>query len=214
MSGQPLLILGSGTFAVETLDIAETQGGFLPLGFVISLARPEPGAVHAGLPVFWIDEIPFPPGSCAMVAGIVSTRRREFAVQMAARGYGLASVVHPSATISRRARIESGCVINAGVVISQNSLVLENVIVNRGALIGHDIRLESFCTIGPGANLAGGVTVGEGAYIGVGAVVRDHVAIGANAVVAAGAVVVSPVPPGALVVGVPARVVRTDVPRL
>lgn len=214
MSGQPLLILGSGTFATETLDIAETQGRFLPIGFVNSLSRPGPGATHAGLPVFWIDDVPFPPGSCSVVAGIVSPQRRAFVVQMVGRGYGLVSVVHPSATISRRAQVQSGCVINAGVVIAQNSVVYENVIVNRGALIGHDIRLESFCTIGPGANLAGGVTVGEGAYIGVGAVVRDHVSIGSNVVVGAGAVVVKSVPPGVLVVGVPARVVETEVPKL
>lgn len=214
MSRTRLLILGSGTFATETLDIVEVCDLFEPLGFVNSVVRPEPGASHAGLPIFWVDDVPFPPGSCAIVAGIVSTQRRAFVATMTARGYGLATVVHPSATISRRAKVLAGCVVNAGVIVSQNSVLCENVIVNRGALIGHDIRVESFCTIGPGANIAGGVTVGEGASISVGAVVRDHVSVGADAIVGAGAVVVTSVPPGVVVMGVPARIVRTLPARL
>ena len=43
MSGLPLLILGAGSFAVETLDIVEAGGGIEVLGFVNSLERPAPG---------------------------------------------------------------------------------------------------------------------------------------------------------------------------
>jgi len=206
----PLLILGSGTFALETLDIAETAGGFEPVGFVNSLERPKPGAQHAGLPVFWASEIPFQPGDCHVVAGIVSTRRRELIEMMQDRGYRFVSVVHPSAIISSRAMIGEGCVINAGVVVSHNTTVDAHVILNRGSLIGHDNRIGPFCTIGPGANIAGVVEIGAGAYIGAGAIIRDHLGVGAGSIVGAGAVVVKPVPAHALVIGLPARVTRTD----
>lgn len=208
---KPLLILGDGTFALETLDIAEAAGGFQPLGFVNSFERPGPGARHAGLPVFWVDDMPFEPDDCHLVAGIVSTRRRGFIEIMLARGFQFASVVHPSAVISRRAHVSDGCVISAGVVISSNTTIESHVILNRGCLIGHDNLIGPFCTVGPGANLAGGIEVGAGSYIGVGAVIRDHLAIGSEAVVGAGAAVVKPVPPNAMVVGVPARVIKTDV---
>ncbi|MBI5301502.1 MAG: NeuD/PglB/VioB family sugar acetyltransferase [Chloroflexi bacterium] len=211
MEIKPLLILGDGTFATETLDIAETAGGFKPLGFVNSLERPASGAVHAGLPVFWIDEIPFRPAECYLVAGIVSTTRRNFIETMLARDYKFTSVIHPSATISRRSSIAAGCVINAGVVISANTRVQAHVILNRGCLIGHDNLIQPFCTIGPGANLAGGLEIGEGAYIAVGAVIRDHVTIGAGSVVGGGAVVVKSVPPNVLVAGLPAQIMKTDV---
>ena len=211
---KPLLILGSGTFALETLDIAETAGGFTPVGFVNSLERPAPGARHGGLPVFWIDDVPFRPEDCSLVAGIVSTRRRELIEVMQARGYRFTSVIHPSAVISRCATIGDGCVINAGVVVSQNASVDAHVILNRGSLIGHDNRIGPFCTVGPGANIAGAVEIGPGAYIGVGAIIRDHLIIGAGAIVGAGAVVVKPVPANALVVGFPARVTKTDIKEL
>ena len=211
---KPLLILGSSTFALETLDIAEAAGGFIPVGFVNSVERPTPDARHAGLPVFWVDDVPFRPEACSLVAGIVSTRRRELIETMQSRGYRFLSVIHPSAVISRRSTIADGCVINAGVVVSQNTTVDAHVILNRGALIGHDNRIGPFCTIGPGANIAGAVEIGPGAYIGVGAIIRDHLIIGAGAIVGAGAVVVKPVPANALVVGFPARVAQTDVKEL
>ena len=65
----PLLILGSGTFALETLDIAETAGGFHPLGFVNSVEPQVLDATPAALPIFWIDEIPFKPADCFLVTG-------------------------------------------------------------------------------------------------------------------------------------------------
>jgi sugar O-acyltransferase (sialic acid O-acetyltransferase NeuD family) len=207
----PLLILGSGTFALELLDIAEAAGGFKPLGFVNSVDREATRSTLAGLPIFWIDDLPFGPDDCALVAGLVTTHRRSFIQQMAEQGYSFTTLIHPSATISRRATIGTGCVINAGVVISQNTQLQPHVIINRGALIGHDIIVEPYCTVGPGANIAGGVRIGSGSYIGVGAIVRDHVEIGADAIVGAGAVVVKPVAASSLVTGLPARVVRTDV---
>ena len=208
---KPLLILGSSTFALETLDIAEMAGGFAPLGFVNSLEHPSRDARHAGLPVFWIDDTPFQPDDCYLVAGIVSTRRREMIETMLARGYRFASVIHPAAVISRRTTIGDGCVINAGVVVSHNTRVDAHVILNRGALIGHDNHIGPFCTVGPGANIAGGCEIGPAAYIGGGVVIRDHLSVGSEAVVGAGAVVVKPVAANTLVVGFPARVIKTGV---
>ena len=45
MTSMPrLLILGCGTFAVQTLEIAEEDGGFEPVGFINSFEVPPPGA--------------------------------------------------------------------------------------------------------------------------------------------------------------------------
>jgi hypothetical protein len=48
MEARSLLILGDGTFAVEALDIAESAGGFTPLGFVNSVVRPDVGSSPGG----------------------------------------------------------------------------------------------------------------------------------------------------------------------
>lgn len=207
MDKTALVILGAGSMAVEVFDIAEACGTFDIVGFLVN--TDEVPAELEGRPVYRAEAFPLVPGQCQLVGGMVSTRRRAFVEEMVERGYGFASVIHPSAQISRRARVGAGCLIHPGVIVATNTTVGDHVLVNRGALIGHDNRIEPFTTIGPGANLAGALTVGPGAYLGVGCVVRDHLRIGAGAVVAAGAVVVKDVAPNTLCGGVPATVLRT-----
>jgi sugar O-acyltransferase (sialic acid O-acetyltransferase NeuD family) len=211
MEPRSLLFLGDGPFAVEALDIAEAAGGYKPLGFVNSLKPPVSGSKLEGLPVFWIDEIPFTAGDCEVVCAITTTLRRAFIEDIRKRGYRFTSLVHPAASVSRRARVRDGCILNAGVVIGSNADVGEDTIVNRGALIGHDSRTGKCCTIGPGANIAGNVEIGDGAFVGMGAVIRERVRIGSGAVVSAGAVVLQNVTANDMVAGVPARTIRSGV---
>lgn len=206
----PLLILGAGSFAIETLEIAELAGGFRPVGFVVSERTPGQEG-HAGLPVFTEDAIPAELADAQVVAGIVSTRRRPFIERMAGRGFSFTTLRHPTAVISPRAAIGSGAIIGAGVIVASNTRVGSHVLLNRGANIGHDNELGEYSTISPGATLAGAIAVGPGAYVGVGAVIRDHLTIGAGAIVAAGAVVVKPVEASTLVGGCPAIVMRRAV---
>jgi acetyltransferase EpsM len=205
-----LLILGSGSFAVEALDIAEATGGFEPIGFVNSVDPDSHDTRLEGLPVWWIDRLPETPPGCHVIAGIVSPRRRDIVNAMAARGYPFATLVHPSATVSKRSTLAPGCVVHPGVIVAANTAIGSHVVLNRGCLVGHDNRIGSFTSIGPGANLAGAVLVGERVFVGVGAVVRDHLVIGDDAVVAAGAVVVRSVSPGTTVMGVPAVAAGSD----
>jgi sugar O-acyltransferase (sialic acid O-acetyltransferase NeuD family) len=211
METRSLLILGDGPFAVEALDIAEAAGGFTPLGFVNSVQRPVSGSTLAGLPIFWIDDIPFGADRCDVVCAIVTTRRRAFIEVMLGRGYRFGSLIHPFASVSRRARISDGCILNAGAVVGSNADLGEYTIVNRGALIGHDNRTGKCCTIGPGANIAGNVEIGDGTFIGQGAVIRERLKIGQDAVIAAGAVVLQDVQPNDMVAGIPARIVKSGV---
>ena len=210
MTKPALLILGAGSFALETLEIAALEGAFVPAGFVVSEPALPP-LMHAGLPVYHEGAVPYSPGAAHLVGGIVTTRRRLFFERMVSRGYTFATLRHPSAIVSPRAELAAGAVVGAGVIVASNTVVGAHVLVNRGANIGHDNRLDAFVTVGPGATLAGGIHVETGVYIGVGAVVRDHVTLGAGAVIAAGAVVVTSVEPHVLVAGCPARVVKRDV---
>lgn len=206
-----LLILGDGRFAVEALEIAEAIGDFSPLGFVNSVVRPAPGAALEDLPVFWVDDVPFGPAECEVVCAIVTTERRPFVELMRSRGCRFASLVHPLSSISRRARIAPGCIVNAGAVVGSNAVISEYTIVNRGALIGHDARIGVCCTVGPGANIAGNVEIGEGVFVAQGAVIRERLRVGNGAVVAAGAVVLEDVKANDMAAGIPARTIRTGV---
>jgi acetyltransferase EpsM len=169
------------------------------------------GSTLEGLPVFWIEDIPYRSGECEVVCAIVTTRRRAFIDDMRRRGYRFGSLIDPSASVSRRARIGNGCILGAGSVVASNADLGEHTIVNRGALIGHDDRIGQCCTIGPGANIAGNVRVGDGSFIGQGAVIRGRLTIGDGAVIAAGAVVLRDVQPNDMVAGIPAEIIRSGV---
>jgi sugar O-acyltransferase (sialic acid O-acetyltransferase NeuD family) len=211
MKSRKLLFLGDGRFAVEALEVAEAAGEFSPLGFVNSLVRPASGASLEGLPVFWVDDVPFGPAECEIVCAIVTTERKPFIELMRSRGYRFASLIHPFTNIARRARIAPGCIINAGAVIGSNAMLSDDTIVNRGALIGHDDRIGACCTIGPGANIAGNVEIGEGVFVAQGAVIRERLKVGSGAVIAAGAVVLEDVNAHDMVAGIPARTIRSGV---
>ncbi len=210
-AGPPLLIFGCGTFAVQVLEIAELAGGVSPVGFINSFEVPVPGTTLEKLPVHHIDALPFAPGDALVIGGVVSNRRRIGIEALAKRGYRFATLVHPGATISRRATLAAGCVVSSGVQIAAYADLREHAVVNRAASIGHDTRIGAYATVGPGAVIAGNVDVGEGSYVGVGAVVREKITIGAGAVLGAGAAVVDIVPAHAMVTGVPARVVKNGV---
>lgn len=131
--------------------------------------------------------------------------RRDLAEEITVAGGALATVIHPTATVSRHARLKRGAIILAGSVVGPDATIGDYALLNAHCSVDHDCVLGAGVTLGPGVTLAGGVTIGDGAFIGVGATVMPGVSIGDNAVVGAGAVVIRPVPAGATVVGNPAR---------
>jgi len=113
-------------------------------------------------------------------------------------------IAHPSAVISRHAKIDQGSLLVAGSVINIDAEIGKFVIVNTGASIDHDCNIGDFVHISPGARLAGGVSIGVRTWIGIGAVVKENIKIGKDVIIGAGAAVVDDVPDGATVLGVPA----------
>ena len=195
----PLLILGSGTFAVEIADVISEIPGFKVCGFVQSVDPRNREAMLEGLPVYWITEIARLAGSHRAVCAVGSTQRSGFIGQAAALGIRFVTAVHPSAHISCKSSLGEGTIISAGAVIGAHTKVGRHVIVNRGALIGHHTEIGDCVTVGPGANIAGSCRVGEATFVGIGAIISDHVEIGANAFVGAGTVVTKDVAPNTMV---------------
>lgn len=129
-----------------------------------------------------------------------------------AKGFELATAIHPAAVIAGDVTIGAGTVVAAGAVINPGVSIGENVIVNTCASVDHDCVLEGGAHVSPGVHLGGHVHVGRGAWVGIGAIVTDRVHIGAQTIVGAGAVVLHDVPPNVVAYGVPARVVKSVQP--
>jgi acetyltransferase EpsM len=208
---KPLLILGTGTFAVEIAEVAEEIPGVIVAGFVENMNRSRCGEPLDGRPVHWIQDLGPMVRTHRVVCGLGTTHRSRFTEQAQALGCEFATLVHPTARVAASSSLGRGTIINVGVIVASHTHLGVHVSVNRGATIGHHTRIEDFVTMGPGVNLAGNCRIGAASYIGIGATIIDNLTIGSHSVVAAGAVVTENVPDRVLVMGVPAKVVKRDI---
>lgn len=210
-ANKPLLILGTGLFAVEIADLAAEIPGVTVAGFVENMDRPRCAQPLDKKPVHWFEELGPMVKTHQFVCGLGTTHRSRFVAEVEALGGGFATLVHPTARVSASSSLGPGTILNVGAIIASHTQLGAHVSVNRGATIGHHTRLGHFVTIGPGVNLAGSCVIGRAVYVGIGATIIDHVTIGPHSVVGAGAVVTTDVPDHVLVVGVPAKIVKRDI---
>jgi sugar O-acyltransferase (sialic acid O-acetyltransferase NeuD family) len=134
--------------------------------------------------------------------------RRRLFEQLASNGWEIIGTTHPSATVSRSAKLGAANQLLAGAVVQRGVRTGVNCVINTRASIDHDGVLADHVFVGPGATLCGDVIVGASAFIGAGAVILPGITIGEDAVVAAGTLVARDVPAGAVVAGNPARAMK------
>jgi sugar O-acyltransferase (sialic acid O-acetyltransferase NeuD family) len=103
-----------------------------------------------------------------------------------AAGLTLATVIHPTATVSPRAAIGAGSVVMAGAVVGTEAHLGEGVIVNCGAVVDHDCVVEAFAHLGGNASMAGGAILGRGAWMQTGTSLGYGAGLPAEAVLRVG----------------------------
>lgn len=213
MDRNPLVILGAGGFARETLDVIDAINAVTPswdvLGFVVDSQYGEPGTLVQEKPILggfeWFSHYSDVYVVCAVGA---PEHRKRMVERMHAYRVKFATLVHPSVIRTRWLTIGDGVVIAAGSVLSNTIQIGDHVHINPSSTIGHDVTLESFVSLAPGTLISGNVRIQEGAYIGTGAKIIEKKTIGAWSIVGAGSTVIKDVPANATVVGTPARVIK------
>ena len=141
---------------------------------------------------------------CVGIGNNTIRQQKQYALQQLGGFFPV--LVHPSATISKYARLNRGAVVMAGAIVNGFADLKEGVVVNTGSVIEHDCIVEAFAHISPNSTLAGGVTIGRCAWVGAGTVVKQLVNIGERTVIGAGSVVIKDIPEGVTAFGVPARI--------
>lgn len=202
----PLLLLGAGGHSKVVAEIALHSRGYELVGLV---DRHAIGTVVNGIPVVGDDDaLPslFVKGVRHVHVAIGSnSARAALADKIVRMNFKLATLVSPSANVSRTAHLGQGAVVMAGATLNANAAVGDLTIINTGANVDHDCKIGRAAHIAPGCTLAGNVTVGDRTFLGAGATVIPGVTLGHDVVVGAGACVINDVPSGQTVVGVPAR---------
>lgn len=204
-----LLVLGTSALAPDVADTAQ-DAGFEVAGFVENLDPRRCDGDLDGLPVYWIDDVASLRTDHLAVCGLATTKRHTYIEQARQLGLRFATVIHPTARVSTKARIGEGSIIGALAAIAAHAEIGEHVLVNRGSLIGHHTKIGNFCSLQPGSNVAGLCNIAERVWMGMASVVVDRVSIGMDSLIGAGAVVTEELPSNVMAVGVPARIVDKD----
>ena len=210
-----LLLLGAGGHARVVAETALATGRFSRIAFLDDRCTgPAQLPDQLGWPVIGPFAAALDPHirqkfSAALVAIGNATLRLQWSPRLAAAGYELPVVIHPTAWVSPSAQLGAGSVVFAQAAIQAQAVIGRGAILNTGCSVDHDAQLGDGVHICPGARLAGEVQVGNRSWIGIGASVIQQIRIGADVTVGAGAAVVVDLPEGATAVGVPARVLPT-----
>jgi sugar O-acyltransferase (sialic acid O-acetyltransferase NeuD family) len=206
-----LVLYGVGSPLVADAEEACARAGIDVVAGVRNVDAPV--WVSGSVRVVGVDEIDDELRRHPVVVALFTPGHRRQAFEAAfADGFGsAATLVDPTAVVSRSVEIGAGSFVNAGCVIASGCRIGDRVVVNRSASLGHHACIDDYASIGPGVVLTGSVRIGRGAVLGAGAVVLPEVTIGENAVVGAGSVVRTAVAARTMVAGNPCRVVHETI---
>jgi sugar O-acyltransferase (sialic acid O-acetyltransferase NeuD family) len=203
MTPSPLLLIGAGGFARETIELVRAIDREAPSWELIGLLDDDPELRDTQ-----IHDVPIL-GPCsaaaehpeALVVACVASpddplRRLRLVERVALPLERYATLIHPRATIAETATIGPGSVVHANTVLTADIRLGAHVAVMPSVVLTHDDVVEDGVTFGAGVRVSGAVTIEDGAYVGAGALLRERIRIGSGALIGMGSVVTKSVPPG------------------
>lgn len=130
--------------------------------------------------------------------------KRRLVETLKERGAKFVTIIHPTARVSRYAKLGEGCVVTPKSNINTDAII-GNFVSVLASGIGHDATIGDFSTLSGHVWINGHVSVGSMVYMGCGSMVAPSKKIGNSATVGIGSVVVTNVKSNTTVLGNPAR---------
>jgi sugar O-acyltransferase (sialic acid O-acetyltransferase NeuD family) len=119
------------------------------------------------------------------------------------RNYSIFSFIHPTAFVSKNAKIGKGVIIYPMCNIDQGVVIDDGAIVLNSSIIAHDTYLGKCTYLAPGVCLSGFIKVGDLTFIGTSATVANNVTIGKNSTIAIGTCLTKDIDENSFVIGNP-----------
>ncbi len=188
-----LLLIGGGGHCRSCIDVIRSTSQYEIIG-ILDVAD-KVGLMIDGVPIIGTDKelnkyLP-QTDECLITVGHIKNGelRKTLHSQVLAAGGSLATVVSPSAYVSKSASVESGSIVMHQAVVNAGAVIGQNVILNSMSLIEHDAKIDSHVHISTRATINGGAIVAEGGFVGSHAIVFNHCSIGRHSIVGGGQIV-------------------------
>lgn len=202
-----LLIWGTGDQGLVTLDTAIEMNHYDKIDFLMIKERSN--CKITGYQIYYEDEINLDALLDSYNEVIVATGDNQIRegkiTQVISRGVKLATIIHPTAVISRMAVVEEGTIILPNAVINAEAHIGIGCIINTGSIIEHGCKICDYVNVSPNTAIAGNCIIGKKTWMGIGSTVIHEITIGNNVVIGAGSVVIKDIPSNMTVVGTPAK---------
>lgn len=104
--------------------------------------------------------------------------------------YQKTTIIHPSANISKYAKIGNNVVIMANVVVTADAIIEDDVLILPNSTIHHDSIIGRYTIVGGNVLVAGNVKIGINCYIGAGSNFKNGIKIANKTLVGMGSNVV------------------------
>lgn len=134
--------------------------------------------------------------------------KEEVSKRLLAQGATLPSLIHPSANVSRFARVSPcGVLIDRGCEVQPDVIIEEGCVLWSGVTVCHNTELAPYTFCGPCSLVGAFVQVGARTFIGQRALLISGKVptVGTDAIIGAGAVVTKAVGERTVVIGNPAK---------
>lgn len=210
MNNKPLILVGGGGHCKSVIDVAESAG-YTILGV---LDRPEEvGKKVLGYEVIgtdddmakYVDRAEF----IVTVGQIKSPDLRIKLHNMIEQAGGkLATIVAPTAQVSKYAHLGEGTVVMHQAVVNTDTKIGKGCIINTFANIEHDVAIGDYCHISTGAMVNGGSKIADGTFLGSQSVVNQCVKIERGGVIASLSVVNKDITEKGIYAGNPAKLIK------
>lgn len=212
-----VIMLGGGGFAREVLDTIDvinthTADAISPIGYVYDDGSKEVGKLIHGIPVLgdlsYLKNVDL--NEVLLVAAVGRpVWRRKMVEEAKKMGGKFMSIIHPTVTLSKWAKMGEGAIMQRFCGIMPDIVIGDFFASNAFVGIGHDTIIGDYVHINPFVSIAGGTVIGNNVFIGVKATILTA-KIGDGAVIGANALVTKDVPPNMMAKGIPAKYYEMD----
>lgn len=131
--------------------------------------------------------------------------KKKVVAKLKKKGAQFLTLIHPTAIVSKTAKIGQGVIICPFAIVSDHVIVEDFVLLNFYSSCGHDAKVGKYCVLSPYATLNGFAVLEDEVFLGTHSTVTPKTKIGYRSKISANSVAMHNIPAYSFVFGVPGK---------